>query len=56
MRSKPEHVSERVRRINPATDKFWPAAGRAVPDRDTLEQMFEFRGARDYIRPHERPQ
>ncbi len=57
MRSKTEHVSERVRRINPTTDKFFCSDHRrSGPDRDTVEQMFEFLDMRDYIRPHERPQ
>jgi hypothetical protein len=47
MRSKSEHVSERVRRINPATDKFCSSGGRAAPNRDTVEQMFDYRPVRD---------
>ena len=56
MRSNAEHVSERVRRINPATDKFRSGGRRRGPKRDTVEQMFEFLDLRDYIRAHERPQ
>ncbi len=50
-RSKTEHLIERVARLERGADKFRRSNGGHPVTGDTLEQMFDSRRDRDYIRP-----
>ncbi len=50
-RSKTEHLIERVARLERGADKFRRSNGDHPVTGDTLEQMFDSRRDRDYIRP-----